>query len=373
MVKNFISPSRYIQGPDALSKCGQYMAKVGEKVLILGGKTAFSEALETIKKSLIENNVEIVAIETFSGECTARKINQYGEEAKKRGAEIVIGIGGGKVIDTAKGAAFKSDCSAVIIPTIASTDAPTSSFSVVYTEEGAVEDLWTYPTNPFMVVVDTEVIARSPVRTLVSGMGDALSTYYEARTCRENGKAGTIAGGRPTELSFAIATLCRDTLFEYGLEAKRSLEAKVVTPALEKVVEANVLLSGLGFESGGLSAAHGTVEGLTVLHHNPNYNISTLHGEEVAFGTIVLLVIEGRPFKEIEEVIKFCRLVGLPTTFEELGIGNITDEDLWKAAEYAMTRAILENLNMEVTAKIVYNGMKAANQVSREYKGCINK
>jgi glycerol dehydrogenase len=373
MVKNFISPSRYVQGPDALSKCGEYIAKVGKKALILGGKTALSETLETVKRSLTENNVEIVATEIFSGECTAKKINQYGEEAKKKGAEIVIGIGGGKAIDSAKGAAFKSNCSAVVIPTIASTDAPTSSFSVVYTEEGAVEDLWTYPTNPFMVLVDTEVIARSPVRTLVSGMGDALSTYYEARTCRENGKAWTIAGERPTDLAFAIATLCRDTLFEYGMEAKKSIEAKVVTPALEKVVEANVLLSGLGFESGGLSAAHGTVEGLTVLHHSPKYNISTLHGEEVAFGTIVLLVIEGRPFKEIEEVIKFCKLVGLPTTFEELGIGNITDEDLWKAAEYATTRAILQNLNMEVTASIVYNGMKAANQISQEYKNCFSR
>jgi len=368
MVKNFISPSRYMQGPNALFKCGEYISKVGKKAYILGGKTALSETLDTIKKGLLENNVEIVATEVFSGECTAKKINQYGEDAKKKGAEVIIGVGGGKAIDTAKGVASKSNCSTVVIPTIASTDAPTSCFSVVYTEEGAVEDLWVYPTNPFMVVVDTEVIARSPVRTLVSGMGDALATYYEARTCRENGRATTIAGERPTDLAFAVATLCRETLFEYGLEAKKSIEAKVVTPALEKVVEANVLLSGLGFESGGLSGAHGTIEGLTVLHDDPKYDISTLHGEEVAFGTIVLLIIEGRPFKEVEEVIKFCKLVGLPTTFEELGIGNITDEDLWKAAEYATTRAILNNLNMEVTAKVVYNGMKAANQISQEYK-----
>lgn len=368
MIKNFISPSRYVQGAGALAKVGEHASKVGKKAFIVGGKTALSVALDKVKQSLAENEVEVVADEVFTGECTGEKIYDFAEKVKSLNAEVVIGIGGGKAIDAAKGAAFKGDASLIVIPTIASNDAPTSSFSVVYNDEGAVVDLWVYPTNPYMVLVDTEVIAKSPIRTFVAGMGDALATFYEARTCRENGKGWTIAGDRPTDLAYAAATLCRDTLFKYGLEAKMAAESKVVTPALEKVVEANVLLSGLGFESGGLSGAHGTIEGLTVLHHHPKYNISTLHGEEVAFGTVVLLVIEGRPREELEEVLEFCNKVGLPTTFEELGIGNITDEDLWKAAEYATTREILQNLNMIVTAEVVYNGMKAANRIASIYK-----
>lgn len=368
MIKNFISPSRYVQGPGALAKCGEHAKKVGTKVFIIGGKTALSQSLEQMKTSMAANGLDIVGTEVFSGECTVKKIVDLSESAKKSGAEVVIGVGGGKAIDSAKGAAFKSNCPCVVIPTIASNDAPTSSFSVVYTEEGVVEDLWFYPSNPYAVIVDTEVIAQSPVRQLVSGMGDALATFYEARTCMENGRASTIAGDRPTNLAYAAAKLCRNTLFENGIQAKNAIECKVVTPALEKVVEANVLLSGLGFESGGLSAAHGTVEGLTALHHDPKYHIATTHGEEVAFGTIVLLVIEGRANQEIIEVIDFCKKVGLPTTLEELGIGNVTDEDLWKAAELAVTRAILHNLNMEVTAKVIYNGIKAADKIASRYK-----
>jgi len=367
MIKNFISPSRYIQGPGALSKCGEHVKKVGKKVFILGGKTALSQSLEQVKKSLIDNEIEIAGIETVVGECTNKRIFECAEKAKKTASQVVIGIGGGKVIDIAKGVADESNSVSVIIPTVASNDAPTSSFSVVYTEQGIVEELRIYRANPYIVLVDTEVIAKSPVRQLVSGMGDALSTYYEARTCMENSKACTIAGDRPTHLAYAAAKLCRDTLFEYGLQAKRAVECRVVTPALERVVEANVLLSGLGFESGGLSAAHGTVEGLTVFHHDRSSHISTTHGEEVAFGTIVLLVVEGRPDQEIKEVIEFCRKVGLPTTLKELGIGDATDEQLWKGAEVAATREILHNLDMIVTPKIIFDGIKAADRLASTF------
>jgi len=367
MIKNFISPCRYIQGPGALSKCGEHVKKVGTKAFILGGVTALSQALEKVKNSLTDHEVEVVGIETVIGECTAKRIIEFAEKAKKAAAQVVIGIGGGKAIDIAKGVADQSNSVCIIVPTVASNDAPTSSFSTVYTEDGVVEKLWFYRANPYVVLVDTEIIAKSPVRQLVSGMGDALSTYYEARTCMENGKSSTIAGERPTHLAYAAAKLCRDTLFEYGLQAKRSVECGVVTPALERVVEANVLLSGLGFESGGLSAAHGTVEGLTVFHHDRSSHISTTHGEEVAFGTIVLLVVEGRPDQEIKDVIEFCRKVGLPTTLKELGIGDATDEQLWKGAEVAATREILHNLDMIVTPKIIFDGIKAADRLASTF------
>ena len=56
--------------------------------------------------------------------------------------------------------------------------------------------------------------------------------------------------------AYALARLCYETVRDWGVAALTACEAQVVTPALERVVEANILLSGLGFESGGLGAAH---------------------------------------------------------------------------------------------------------------------
>ncbi len=95
----------------------------------------------------------------------------------------MVGIGGGKTLDTAKAIGYYQKLPVVVIPTIASTDAPTSALSVIYTEAGEFEEYLIYPKNPDMVVMDTAIIAKAPVRLLVSGMGDALSTWFEAKAC----------------------------------------------------------------------------------------------------------------------------------------------------------------------------------------------
>ena len=138
-----------------------------------------------------------------------------------------------------------------------------------------------FPHNPDLVVVDTEVAANAPFRFLVSGMGDALATWVEARATAEARKS-TMAGGQPTMAGLALARLCWDTLIDYGFSARQAAQQHVVTPALEKVVEANTLLSGLGFESGGLAAAHAVHNGLTALPQSHHF----MHGEKVNFGTL---------------------------------------------------------------------------------------
>lgn len=105
-----------------------------------------------------------------------------------------------------------------------------------------------------------------------------------------------------------------------------ALEAGACTAAVEKVIEANTLLSGIGFESGGLAGAHAIHNGFTVLeecHH-------MYHGEKVAFGTITQLVLEDVSADELEDIIGFCIEVGLPVTLKELGIEEVTKEKSWQ-------------------------------------------
>ena len=164
----------------------------------------------------------------------------------------------------------------------------------------------------------------------------------------------------------ALAELCFDTLMEEGVKAKVALEAGVCTNAVEKIIEANTLLSGIGFESGGLAGAHAIHNGLTVLeecHH-------MYHGEKVAFGTITQLVLENVPTDELEEVIDFCIEVGLPVTLAELGIKEVTEEKIMAVATAACAESdTLHNTPFEVTPEKVYAAILAADGYGRYYKG----
>ena len=276
---------------------------------------------------------------------------------------LVIGIGGGKIFDTAKAVAYYAGTPVFICATIASTDAPCSALSVVYTEEGIFEKYLFLPANPNLVLMDTDIITKSPVRLTVAGMGDALATYFEARACKRSG-ATSCAGGKTTEAAMALAKLCFDTLMEEGVKAKIALEAGVCTPAVEKVIEANTLLSGIGFESAGLAGAHAIHNGFTVLeecHH-------MYHGEKVAFGTITQLVLENIPQEDLEEIILWCIEVGLPVTLAELGAGKVTDEQLMEVATTACAENdTLHNMPFEVTPETVFAAIKAADAYGKYY------
>ena len=175
----------------------------------------------------------------------------------------MIAAGGGKCIDAGKGIAFRLGTPVVIVPTLASNDAPCSALSVLYSPEGVSTGVEFYPQSPAFVVVDTGLIAAAPERYLVAGMGDAMATWYEARVCLLNPAAVTAVGARPTLASCAIGEVCAQTLFKEGAAAGAAVAANTVNESLEAVVEANTLLSGLGFESGGLAAAHGVAQSYT--------------------------------------------------------------------------------------------------------------
>lgn len=363
MQKVLIAPLKYVQGPGVLKNLGAHMKPLkATKALILAGKTAWSETKDGIIAGLQEAGVDYV-MEYFRGECSDNEIKRVDEIVKANGCDMVVGVGGGKCMDTAKAVAYECGVRVAIIPTIAATDAPCSALSVVYSDEGVFQRYYVLPTNPDLVLVDTEVIARSPVRLLVSGMGDALATWFEADACFQ-ASAPNIPGGHTTATALFLARFCYDTLIEYGLAAKLACEAGVPSEALERVVEANTLLSGLGFESSGLAAAHSTHDGLTELpetHH-------AYHGEKVAFGVLTQIVMENRPKAVIEEVLNFCVSVGLPVTLEQIGVTDTSDENLMKAAKAAAGPGMMmHNMPFKVSAERVLWAMKAADAIGRAY------
>jgi len=365
MSRILIAPSRYVQGEGAINEIGVNAARLGTKALFTGGKRALASIGSAVEASLSAEKVGCHK-EHFNGECSTNEINRLVEVARNAGCDLIISAGGGKVIDTGKAVGHYLKIPVVVVPTIAATDAPCSALSVVYTDNGVFERYLVLPKNPDCVLVDTGVVAQAPVEFLVSGMGDALATFWEADTCFKSCKPNVLTGGcPPLRSAHALARLCYDTLLEFGLQAKLAVEKHMVTPAVEAIVEANTLLSGLGFESGGLAGAHSVHNGFTVLessHHK-------LHGQKVAFGTLAQLVMEGRSSDEIEEVLDFCLTVGLPVCLDDLGIHNPTKEEIRRVAE--ATTAPGETIHATcflVTAGMVEAAIWTADALAKDYK-----
>lgn len=363
MRKAFISPTKYVQCEGALYDLGDYVSLYGKSALLIAHKDDALRVKAQLDATAAKTGVTFVT-SNFGGECSRQEVARLKEVAAKANCDVVIGLGGGKAIDTAKCVA-DSIKPVIICPTIAATDAPTSSSAVLYTPEGAFDDYAYFISNPNVVLVDTAVIAMAPARFLVSGMGDALSTYFEARSCqRAYARVNASGHGRPaacgTMTAMALATLCYQTLLEDGFKAKLACESKVVTPALENIIETNILLSGLGFESGGLAAAHAVHNGLTVLEETHHF----FHGEKVAFGTIVHLVLENAPAAELKTVIDFCKSVGLPTCLKDLGVVQVTKEKIMAVAKTATAEGeSIYNMPFPVTAETVYAAVLAADKL----------
>jgi glycerol dehydrogenase len=302
---------------------------LGGPVLVVAGRSAVAALAPVWAASMAAVGWQH-RVRVFGGECTAAEIDALVAEARSLGGRALVGVGGGKCLDAARAAAATLRLPFVSCPTVASTDAPTSALSVVYSASGAVEEYRIHGRNPELVLVDSGVIARAPVRYLVAGMGDALSTYYEARATAAAGRPN-MRGGMATEASLALARLCRDTVLADGVAALSAVREQRVTAAVERIIEANTLLSGIGFESGGLAAAHAVHNGLTVL---PGTH-AALHGEKVAFGTLVQIVLDGGPSAEFAEAAEFCHAVGLPVTLAQLGLPAATAADIEAIARRA--------------------------------------
>lgn len=359
-------PGKYIQGEHALESLPGLIQLLGKRGLIIASPTVLNKILPACR--LEEYGVDI-STEVFRGECCDKELFRLQEMVNDCGADILIGMGGGKTIDAAKIVADKTGIPVIIVPTIASTDAPCSGCAVIYTEEGIFQSVYYTKMNPQVVLVDTYVIANAPVRFLVAGMGDALATWFEARSCKQTGSLNE-CGGLSTMTGLNLARLCYDTLLRYGSEARHSCENHIVSPALDHVTEANILLSGIGFESSGLATAHSVHNGLSALDGTHAY----YHGEKVAFGVLTGLHLTSAASEEIETVYSFCESVGLPTTFSDIGINEATHEMLMKVAGKACAPAEgIHHETLEITPLKVVVAMIAADELGRTRKKELKK
>jgi glycerol dehydrogenase len=362
--RGFGSPARYLQGPGLLDSLGKHVLPLGKSAYVLIDGFVADRLGTRLEQALRSAGVPF-HLERFGGECSEPEISRATAAARQVLPELVIGVGGGKVLDTAKCVAVALGAAMVIVPTIASTDAPCSAIAVRYTTEGDLDTGLFLRRNPDLVLVDSRIIVDAPVRYLAAGIGDAYSTWIEARSNQEAGLLNFVGDRhRPTSAGLAIARSCHEILMEHAELAVQSARVGRLDPNVEAIIEANILLSGLGFENCGVSVAHGIGDALGTVDRAHRF----LHGEKVAFGVLCLLSLEQRPEPEFAEAVAFLAAVGLPTRLGDFGL----DDAAASAAQIARA-AIGEGASTWRTAAMVSEASIAAAILDADHRAGVHR
>jgi len=358
----FVSPPKYVQGAGVLDEVHEYVGALGSRVTAVADETVWGLFGERMIRSAEKGKIKVDPF-IFSGECSAGQIERGATQAREFGSDVILGVGGGKAADTAKSVGARLERRWATLATIASTDAPTSSISVLYTDEGDFHSYEFHGKNPDLVLVDTEAVAQAPARFLAAGMADAVSTRWESAAVAASGTIA-VSGGRPSNAGLALGALAWENCKRHGLSAMKAAEAGVVTPALEVIVEINTFHSGVGFESGGFSGAHSVHNGLTVLPKTHG----AMHGEKVNFGVLAQMVLENRPDVEMDEFIEFSLPLGLPVTLAGIGLDDPSEEDLQAASRAAVAEGeSVHWMPFPVTEEMVLGATVGADAYARAY------
>ncbi|OIQ56995.1 glycerol dehydrogenase [Moorella thermoacetica] len=361
MLERIIAPGSYLRGPAIIEKAGRALARLGARACLAGGHRALAAVAPALQEALTSAGVEPAGQVWYGGECCPENIARVATAVKEAGADFLIGVGGGKALDTAKGAAWQAGVPLVTVPTIAATCAAFTSIAIIYDREGHFLSISHEAANPSLVMVDSRIIAAAPGRYLTAGMGDTIAKYIELRAT-----STAAAPHLALEGALALARLCYDSILAAGPGAREAVDDRTVTPDLEKVIDAVILISGLvsglGGDDGRTAGAHGVYEGLTA---SP-LTRDCCHGELVAFGNLVQLVLEGKETNEIKGLAAFNRQVGLPVTLESIGLSPEDGPSLDLVSRAAAESPDMANMPFPVTATMIREALLAADRLGRE-------
>ncbi len=353
-----IAPTRVINGIDALAGLGERVRAHGSTALVIHGRHGFAACRDAVSASLDAAGVAWQPA-SLVHDCCDEDLDALMEAFPE--ARVIVGVGGGKVMDAAKLLGYRRGLPVLTVPTAAATCAAWTALSNVYTPDGR----WRYgvplPTGPAEVVVDYAVLAQAPVRLLASGIADTLAKWIESSASVDPAQADAM-----TLAALQMARFLYDRLLSIGPEAVRQAREGRLGPELMQAIDLNVQLAGTVGGLGGARcrsvAAHAVCNGLTQVETRR----ASWHGEKVGFGILVQLILQGRPWPEIQDLLAFYRAIGLPVTLSELGIAS-DPETLLRAARFACDpRSSIHLLPTPVTPEVVVAAIAEADRLARE-------
>jgi glycerol dehydrogenase-like iron-containing ADH family enzyme len=317
-----------MRGQGIVAMAGAAMARLGQRPLVIGGakaRAAVRAQLQAWPETLVWAEADLGA------DCCEASLAQLRQAVAAHRADVIVGVGGGKALDAAKLLAHQTQLPVVTVPTSAATCAAWTALSNVYSDGGAFEYDVPLPHCPQLLLLDYDLVVTAPPHTLIAGIGDALAKWYEASVSSGHSQQTLIIA------AVQQARILRDILLQKSAEAFAAPGGE----AWREVVDATVLMAGVIGGLGGAQcrtvAAHAVHNGLTHLSGTRK----SLHGDKVAYGILVQLrleeMLQGSQLAATarQQLLKFYSELGLPTTLESLGLGEIALSQLERAAMIA--------------------------------------
>ena len=361
-------PSRYVQGDGVLKELPTFLKErnLRNPMLLWGPRTkkSVSESVLPMLEAAGITHGEYL----LTGQCSREECMRVINAMQNVNSDSIVALGGGKALDLSKGVAHKAGVPNIVVPTTLSNDAPPTACTVWYHEDGSFSDTEGWPTNPDIVLVDTGICIKSPLRMFRAGIADSLATYLEAEPSYLS-HTPTRLQYLPTLTARMMAKLCYDIICADAKSAILAAKAGTVTPAYERVAEASILLSGIGWESCGTAAAHvlGTrLADLPQLHH-------VMHGEKVSFGIVTQLLLDPKTdMSAAEKFVDFMLDLELPVTMEDIGLNQVPEDELlaWCKVQ-CIPGSRLDCIAREITAEELLHAMYSASAFGEARKALL--
>jgi glycerol dehydrogenase-like iron-containing ADH family enzyme len=349
----------YSVGPDAYSDLIPVCARYGKTAVLIGGKRALAAAEELIRAQAAQGDLQILGAYWYGGEASVENIDALRAIPQVMQADMIFAVGGGKAIDTCKVLAQTSHRPFFTFPTIASTCASCTSLGILYHPDGSLREYSFSKIPPNHIFINTQIIASAPARYLWAGIGDTMAKHYES-TVSSRGQIPRHADGA----GIALSSMCAAPIQRWGEQAMADCKAHRVSEALEEVILAIIVSTGLvsnfvqvDFTTG---LAHAVYNGFTIMPALEEHG--HLHGEVVAYGILVLLTVD-RQYEERDRVYAFSRSIGLPTCLADL---HMTPDCLPAVTQKALAGIDVRVYPYQVTPDMVISGILELEEYHRQ-------
>jgi len=359
IARSMTAPQKFYVNRGLFNELPQYTKTLGENPYIIADPFIYQRTIDEVGQEYKNNTIV-----EFGGENSLTEIDKHSENYKTTDAEFVIGIGGGKTMDNAKAVADALKVPVVIVPTLAASDAPTTSVSVLYGDNGEFIKYMFLPNTPDIVIADLDILVSTPPELFSAGLADAMASWIEGRVAFAT-DGENLHEHRSSYTGYGMVKFGYETVREYGKLALEACKDNVVTEAFARSVEAAVYISGVGTEGAGITAAHAVHNGMTRVEDLHGAS----HGEKVAFGMIVNLILEGFSDEEIFDLANFFKEIELPLTLEDLGLKEFKEEEWREVAEVACSEDdTMKNMSVNVEPADVYAAIISADKVLQKVK-----
>ncbi|MGM0380358.1 MAG: iron-containing alcohol dehydrogenase family protein [bacterium] len=340
-----IGPHRYHSAKGALQDLGGFLEPLGERALVIAGKTALDRFEDVIRASLKESMIG-VSFEVCLGECCLPEIERLMDKVESEKADIIIGAGGGKTLDTAKYVGELSENSVVTVPTVASTCAGYTNKVYIFNEEGEFIKQETLSNCPDLLLLDYKVAGLAPSRFLAAGMANAYAVSRGIGLSQEDLKSS-----QPLQIAYELSGHIREGLQNQGGGAIADAKKGEVTSTIESIIEINILETGLVSCLGGKAFSANLAQMLA----NQLYRYcdeKVLSGELVGFGTLVTETLKGKDSEELKKLYEFYRDINIPLTLEELNLPENQRENIIEEAATEIVNQLEDWMfSFEITPK----------------------